>query len=171
MNEKLRKIVTAAVFAALTCAATMLIQIPTLTKGYVNLGDCFVIMAGWICGARWGAAAAGIGSALADIISGYAVYAPGTFAIKAIMAVIAALVLYAFRTHAFTGRLVSAALAEIFMAGGYFAFEWVFITGSFETSVIGIPENLIQGIVGVLASAAVMTALEKTRALSSLRLR
>lgn len=171
MNERLRKIVLAAVFAALTCVATMLIQIPTLTKGYVNLGDCFVILAGWICGAPWGAAAAGIGSALADIISGYAVYAPGTFAIKALMAVIAALVLYAFRSHTFTGRLVGAVSAEIFMALGYFAFEWVFITGSFETSVIGIPENLIQGIVGVLASVSVMTALEKTHALSALKLK
>lgn len=165
MNERLRKIVLAAVFAALTCTATLLIQIPTITKGYVNLGDCFVVMAGWLCGAPWGFAAAGFGSALADIISGYAVYAPGTFAIKGIMAVIAALIAYAFRNHVFTGRLVSAIAAELFMALGYFVFEWIFITGTFETSVIGIPENLIQGTVGVLASVAVMTALEKTKAL------
>ena len=171
MNEKLRKTVLAAVFAALTCVATLLIQIPTLTKGYVNLGDCFVILAGWICGAYWGAAAAGIGSALADIISGYAVYAPATFVIKAIMAVTAALVLYALRSRPFAGRLAGAISAELFMALGYFAFEWVFITGSFEASVIGIPENLVQGAVGVLASVSVMTALEKTRALSALKLK
>ena len=46
MDTRLKKIVTAAVFAALACAATMLIQIPTLTKGYVNLGDGIVILAG-----------------------------------------------------------------------------------------------------------------------------
>ena len=100
MNENLRKIITAAVFAALACAATMLIQIPTLTKGYVNLGDCVVLIAGWVCGAQWGFAAAGIGSALADIISGYALFAPGTFAVKGLMAVLAALIAAAFKHDA-----------------------------------------------------------------------
>ena len=46
MNEKLRKTILAAVFAALICAATLLIRIPTITKGYVNPGDGFVILFG-----------------------------------------------------------------------------------------------------------------------------
>ena len=169
MNERLRKIVTGAVFAALICAATMLIQIPTLTKGYVNLGDCVVLIAGWVCGAQWGFMSAAVGSALADIIAGYAVYAPGTFLIKGTMALIAALLAYAFRHHVFMGRVVSAVTAELFMALGYFVYEWLFITGTFEASVIGIPENLIQGAVGVLSSVAVITALERTKALNILK--
>jgi len=164
MNERLRKIVFAAVFAALTCAATMLIQIPTLTKGYVNLGDCFVLLAGWLCGAPWGAAAAGIGSALADIASGYAVYAPASFVIKAGMAVIAALAAHTLKNHISVSRMIGAVCAELFMSAGYFVFEGAFVTGSFETAVIGIPENLIQGVFGVLSSVAVITALEKTKA-------
>lgn len=169
MNERIRKIVTAAVFAALICAATMLIQIPTITKGYVNLGDCVVLIAGWVLGAQWGFAAAGIGSALADIIAGYAVYAPGTFLIKGLTAVIAALIAHLIRSHGLTARIVSAVTAELFMALGYFLYEWVFITGTFETSVIGIPENLVQGSVGVLSSVALMTALERTKALNLLK--
>ena len=169
MHERLRKIIASAVFAALICAATMLIQIPTLTKGYVNLGDCIVLIAGWVCGAQWGFAAAGIGSALADIISGYTVYAAGTFLIKGTMALIAALVAYAFKHHVTVGRIVGAVTAELFMAVGYFVYEWLFITGTFETSVIGIPENLIQGTVGVLSSVAVITALERTKALNMLK--
>ena len=169
MDTRLKKIITAAVFAALTCAATMLIQIPTLTKGYVNLGDGIVILAGWICGAPWGFAAAGLGSALADILSGYALYAPATFIIKGLIALIAAAIMYAFKERLFIGRVVSAVTAELFMAMGYFLYEWIFITGSFEASVIGIPENLIQGTVGVLASVTVMTALERTKALKMLK--
>ena len=165
MDKRLKTIVMAAVFAALTCAATMLIQIPTLTKGYVNLGDCVVLIAGWMCGAPWGFAAAGIGSALTDILSGYAVYAPATFLIKGLMAVIAAAIMYAFKEREFIGRIIGAVTAELFMAAGYFLYEWIFITGSFEASVIGIPENLIQGAVGVLASVSVMTALSRTKVL------
>ena len=157
MDTRLKKIVTAAVFAALACAATMLIQIPTLTKGYVNLGDGIVILAGWVCGAPWGLAAAGIGSALADILAGYAFYAPATS------------IMYAFKERAFIGHVASAVAAELFMAAGYFLYEWIFITGSLEASLVGIPENLIQGTVGVLASVTVITALERTKALKMLK--
>ena len=44
MNEKkIRKLVLAALLAALVCVATMVVQIPSPMQGYVNLGDC----AGW----------------------------------------------------------------------------------------------------------------------------
>ena len=169
MDERMRKTIMAAVMSALVCAATLVIRIPTVTNGYVNLGDCVVMMSGWLLGAPWGFAAAGLGSALADIISGYPIYAPGTFLIKGIMAVIASLLVYAVREHIAVGRIISSVAAELFMAAGYFMYEWIFITGSFEKSVIGIPENLIQGTVGVLSAFAVMTALERTKVLNMLK--
>ena len=169
MNEKTKKTVIAAMFAALICAATMLIRIPTVTKGYVNLGDCFVLIAAWICGANWGFAAAAIGSALADLIAGYVIFSPATFVIKGIMALIAFFTLKAFASHAAVGRIVSAAAAELFMAFGYFVFEWIFITGNMVSAAAGIPENLIQGGVGLLAAASLMTALEHTKAADMLR--
>ncbi|MCR4780422.1 MAG: ECF transporter S component [Ruminiclostridium sp.] len=166
MNEKLRKTILAAVFAALICAATLLIRIPTITKGYVNPGDGFVILAGWICGGPWGFTAAALGSALADIIAGYTVFAPATFIIKGCMALIAVAGVRVFANHTNVGRIAGAITAELFMAAGYCVFETIFITGSFEAALIGVPENLIQGFVGVLCSVTVMTALEKTRGLN-----
>ena len=63
----LKKIVLAAMFAALACVATMVINIPIpATGGYINLGDCIVILSGWLLGGAYGAAAGGIGSMLAD---------------------------------------------------------------------------------------------------------
>ena len=53
-----------ALFMALCCVATMVIQIPSPTQGYVNLGDCVVLLSGWLLGPWYGIAAAGIGSAL-----------------------------------------------------------------------------------------------------------
>ena len=49
-NKAIRTLVLAALFAALTCVATMVIQIPSPMNGYVNLGDCFVLLAGWVLG-------------------------------------------------------------------------------------------------------------------------
>ena len=70
-DKKIRTMVTAAVLAALSCVATMVVQIPSPMNGYVNLGDCFVLLSGWLLGPWWGAAAGGIGSMLG--IAGYQV--------------------------------------------------------------------------------------------------
>ena len=67
----LRKMVLTALFAALTCVATMLIQIQMpATQGYVNIGDCFVLLGAWVLGPWFGAFAGGVGSALADLLAG-----------------------------------------------------------------------------------------------------
>ena len=39
-QTKLRTLILAAMFAALTCVATMIIHIPSPIGGYFNLGDC-----------------------------------------------------------------------------------------------------------------------------------
>ena len=50
-------------FAALSCAATMVIQIPIAT-GYLNFGDGLCLLAGWILGPWYGfAAGTGLGRA------------------------------------------------------------------------------------------------------------
>lgn len=73
----LKKMLLAALFAALACVATMVISFPIpATQGYINMGDCMVLMSGWILGGLYGALAGGIGSALADLLLGYTVYAP-----------------------------------------------------------------------------------------------
>ena len=75
-DKKIRKLVISALMAALVCVATMVIRIPTPTNGYVNLGDCFVLLSGWLLGPWWGGAAAGIGSMLTDLYQLCARYFP-----------------------------------------------------------------------------------------------
>ena len=85
-NEHIRLLTLTGMLTALTTVATIVIQIPTPTKGYVNLGDTIVNISGWLLGGFYGGMAGGIGSALADIITGYAIYAPATLIIKFFMA-------------------------------------------------------------------------------------
>lgn len=59
-DKKIRKLVLAALLAALVCVATMVVQIPSPMQGYVNLGDCFVLLSGWLLGPWYGFAAGGI---------------------------------------------------------------------------------------------------------------
>ena len=88
-----RALCLAALFAALSCIGTF-ISVP-LPIGYFNLGDIFVLSGAFLLGAPFGAVAAGVGSALADIFMGFVIYAPATFVIKALVAACAAL-LFAF---------------------------------------------------------------------------
>lgn len=89
-----KTLVIAALMAALTCMATMIIQLPTPTFGYIHLGDTFVILCGIILGPVTGGLAAGIGSMMADILSSYAIYAIPTLIIKFVSAFLAG---YAYR--------------------------------------------------------------------------
>ena len=50
MNNNLKKLILAALFAALSCVATMSIRIPTPgTGGYIHPGDAIVILSGVTC--------------------------------------------------------------------------------------------------------------------------
>ena len=70
-THKTKTIITAALLAALTTVATMVIRIPTPTLGYIHLGDGMVLICGILLGPGLGAVAAGIGSMLADLFGGY----------------------------------------------------------------------------------------------------
>ena len=82
----MKNTVLCAMLAALCCLATLVLQIPSPIGGYLNLGDGFVLASAFLLGPWYGALAAGIGSALADLLGGYVQYVPGTFVIKALMA-------------------------------------------------------------------------------------
>lgn len=165
MNTKntTQKIVMAAMLAALTCVATMIIKIPSPLKGYINLGDCVVLLAAWTLSPIYGFLTAGLGSALADLFSGYVVYAPATFVIKGVMALIA---YYGFKLlHKKIGnlpsRIITGIVAEAVMILGYFVFEG-FLYG-FGPSVVNIPANSVQGIAGLILGCVLVKVFEKSK--------
>ena len=163
MNTKTKKIVMAALMAALACVATMIIKIPSPLKGYINLGDCIVLLIGWTLSPTYGFLSAGLGSAFADIFSGYLTYAPATFVIKGLMAFVA---LKGFNLlHKGIGnlpsRIISGIAAEILMILGYFVFEG-FLYG-FVPSLVNIPANGVQGIAGLIIGIVLMKVFEKSK--------
>lgn len=152
MDSKLRKIVMAALFAAFACVATMSIRIPTPgTGGYIHPGDAVVILAGVILGPGWGLLAAGIGSALADLIGGYFIYVPITFAVKGAVAFTAGM-LYKRIGKSPKSRLAAVVLGGvgdiILVAGGYFLCECPLY--GVAASAASVPANLIQGVSGLV---------------------
>lgn len=180
---KTRKLIFAALMAAITCVATMVIKIPTPTMGYIHPGDAVVLLSGFLLGPVYGGLSAGIGSMFADVFCGYFSYAPATLIIKFLTALFAGL---CFR--AFSGKIsgaehrgkrialagVSGIIGEAFMVLGYFVFEiflMAFSTGDgfsassisagIAASAAGIPFNMVQGIFGTITAAILLPFLEK----------
>ena len=156
-----RKIVIASMLAALACVATMIIKIPSPLKGYLNLGDCVVLLAGWMLSPMYGFLAAGLGSALADVFSGYMVYAPATFVIKGAMALIA---FYGFKLLSkkignLPARIITGIVAEVIMILGYFVFEGALY--GFGPSVVNIPANAVQAAAGLILGCILVKVFEK----------
>lgn len=156
-----KKIVMAAMFAALCCVATMIIKIPSPLKGYLNIGDCVVLLSGFMLSPVYGFLAAGIGSALADIFSGYVMYAPATFIIKGLMALAAYFIFKktSKRLKNTQSRIIAGIAAELVMILGYFVFEG-FMYG-FAPSAVNIPANAIQGALGLILGVLLAKIFEK----------
>lgn len=161
MHSNLKKIIVTSLFAALTCAATMSIRIPTPgTGGYIHPGDAAVILSGVILGPGWGLLAAGIGSALADFLGGYFIYVPITFAVKGITAFTAgSICLKLGRTpkSRMMTMLMSGAADILFVSGGYFLCEIPLYGVS--GAAASIPANLIQGISGLILASVLYPVL------------
>jgi uncharacterized membrane protein len=141
-----------ALFAALTCIATMVIKIPTPgTGGYIHPGDSIVILSGIFLGPVYGALSASIGSAMADVIGGYFFYAPATFLIKGFTALLCGYV-YQFVSRSHKSRYPAVFLCGLIdtavISGGYYIFE-IFFYGV-KGALVSIPANLIQGASGLI---------------------
>ena len=162
-NNATKRIVVSAMLCALCCVATMVIKIPSPLNGYLNLGDCVVLLAGWILNPVYGFLAAGLGSAAADLFSGYVVYAPVTFAIKGIMALIAyfGFKLLNKKLGNLPSLIITGIAAEVFMVLGYFVFEG-FLYG-FGPSAVNIPANVVQGLAGLILGCILVKILEKSK--------
>lgn len=139
--------------SALCLVATAVIKLPSPIGGYINLGDCTVLLSGFMLSPMYGFLAAGIGSALADIFLGYALYAPVTFVIKGLMALLV--------SKMGRKRLLGGVLAEILMVSGYYVFEG-FLYG-FGASLINIPANAVQGTVGLILGLILYKGMEKIK--------
>lgn len=170
-KDKILKICVSAMFAALICVATLLIQVPAPNGGFLNFGDCFILIACWILGPVYGFAAGGIGSAIADLIS-YPIYAPGTFVIKGLIAVVASLVAHAFIKKNeklwLVGHITGAIAGECVMISGYTLYDAVFMKLGFAGALVNMPFNLLQGGFGAVLGVVLVQVIARTGVLKKL---
>lgn len=155
-----RAMVMTALFAALGYVATRILQIPTPSGGYVNLGDTVVILGAYLLGPVYGAIAGGVGPALADLLSGYGIYVPATLVIKALMGLAAALLYRALKKQNWA-LVVCGVAAEAIMVIGYWLFDGILV-GSLAGSAAGLPSNFVQAAFGLIVSTLLALVLKRS---------
>lgn len=97
-----RRISVMGFMTALVCVLTMVFQLYIYeTHGYFNFGEIGVYISALLFGPTVGGVAGGLGSALADIFTGYFWYAPGTLVIKGSEGFIVGLLNYLFKKFRF----------------------------------------------------------------------
>jgi uncharacterized repeat protein (TIGR04002 family) len=160
-KSTLYNLVTAAVFAAIIFLATAyLFHIPTgFNSGYIHLGDTFIYLVACILPTPYAMAAASIGAALSDGLTGSAIYVIPTLIIKAI------LVLYF--TSKSTSIINKRNVIAIFLAGitgllGYYLAESVMVN-NFIAPLFEIPIGCIQPIASGILFVVVGMSLDKAK--------
>lgn len=139
---------------AIVTACTMVIRIPVPgTGGYLNFGDIAVIFCGLFLGRTKGAVAAGVGSAVADLIGGFYSFALITLVAKGLEGFLAGCL---GRKHPLL--LIPAGLS---MVSIYFIAE-IFMPGmGYAPALSELPFNLLQAGVGIIFGLGVFKALQK----------
>ncbi len=166
-----KNIAFAALFSALCCVATLLFVVP-LPNGYFNTGDVFVLLAGWCLGPLYGSFAAAIGSGLADILSGFTAYAPATFIIKGLEALLAYLVWAAMKRFVkkekldLLPRTIAVIAGEACMVLGYFLFEWILY--GFGGATLSLVGNTLQGVCCGICAVVLIGVLYPVKAIKIL---
>jgi len=149
---------------ALVAVATMIIKVPIpATQGYIHLGDSMIFLAAILFGKRHGAAAAGIGSALADLLLGYTAYALPTLIIKGLMGYMVGAIADQQKESIFNIRnILAMAVGAIWMASGYLVTATI-MYGDFAAALAtGFPSDLLQGFGGAALFIPLGLALKKS---------
>ena len=141
----------------------------TYIRDVLSLGDGMVLICGILLGPGLGALAAGIGSMMADLIGGYMAWVPGTFALKALTALLGGWLYHRVAgkgMNTITRVVLCGIPAEIIMVLGYFVYEvgMEVVMGSSMGAaaaavVLGVPMNIVQGIAGIIVGVVLLPVL------------
>ena len=162
------RIATLAVLIAVTAVFTYMIRIPVApTRGYINFGDVAIFFTALTFGPVTALVTGGLGTALADIISGYAQWAPFTFFAHGLQGLVIALVAGGSyrRDDGEPSRLGIIPLTLSFLAGTAVMGGIYFVTGGFmvgfPAAAAEIPGNILQNVAGVAVGAPLAVAVRK----------
>ncbi len=155
-------IALSSIFAALVAAATILFVFPIpATSGYFNFGEIIIYIAALTFGPLVGALSGGIGASLADIYTGFGVFAPGTLVIKGAEGIIVGFLnkkLRRYIQNITVCAIIAVLVGGLEMVAGYFLYEQIVLGYGFGGALAEVPFNIVQMLVGLVIAVPIMHA-------------
>ena len=161
-KKQLLRVTYTAIFTAIILLATSIIKFSTgLGEGYIHLGDCFVYLSACVLPFPYCLFAGGLGGALADILSGYAIWAIPTMIIKMLNAVPFAIICRKYKSNKILSKQVvlMTVVSGIITILGYFVAECIlYSVASATLSLLG---NTIQAVASGIIFVIIAKATDK----------
>ena len=158
-DQKIRLMCIAGIFTAIVFVFTAYLHIPSHT-GYTHVGDGFIYLAACMLPLPYAMFVGAGGALLADCLTGYAIWAPGSIIIKTVA------VLFFSRKSAriiSVRNLLALIPAWAVCIGGYYLYE-ALITGNFVAPLSGIPGYITQSVLSSILFVVAGLAMDKLNA-------
>jgi len=157
-NEKLLHMVYAGLFAAMTALLTATLHIP-VGSGYIHCGDAVIYLSAAVLPLPYAVSASAVGGMLADLLSGYPMYAIPTFLIKALLALTFSLI--GGERRLCMKRIAAMIVCGIVSVIGYWITA-VVLYGGWSAQFLGtVPGNCIQAAGSGIVYAVIAMAMER----------
>lgn len=149
-NHLTYKLTINALGIAMVAIATMFLQFP-IPLGYAHLGNCFILLFAIFFGPSTGLITAGIGSALADLLTGYTLWVIPTLIIKSLMGYLIGKIASQDTNKSLKSKYVFLAsiVGIVEMIAGY-TIAGAILEQSIPAGVAQIPGLSIEGLVGIV---------------------
>ena len=159
-NRSALRISLIAVSAAIVAVFTIVIRIPvSATGGYISLVDAGVSFVAYAFGPLTGFIAGGVGTALADILGGYAQWAPISFVVHGVEALVLGLIIR--KMGASIGTKMLAAISAIAIVSlGYLLLTSLFLV-TFAEAAAELPYTARQSSAGAVIGLGLYEAVRK----------
>jgi uncharacterized membrane protein len=148
-----------ALLIALTAVFTLLVRVPTPARGYVNLSDVAITFAALAFGPWVGMVSGGLGTALADLLGGYAPFAPLSLVAHGLQGLVIGLLSRG--RHSLPVMVLAWLAGAIVMVSCYLLGEGLFLTG-WPAALAEVPLNAFQALVGAVGGIPLVIAVRRS---------
>jgi uncharacterized membrane protein len=152
-----RTLAITAIMTAIVFVLTRLVQVPTPARGYIHLGDAGIFFSALAFGPWVGAVSGGLGTALADITSGYPQWAIFSFLIHGAQGWVVGWL--SRKLTGWTGLIASAIIGSIIVVVGYLG-AGMLLSGV-GAAVGELPLNIFQVTAGAIVGVALFAAVRR----------
>ena len=154
MNNNLKKMTLVGLGMAVVFCGTYFFIFPNQIGGYMNLGDGFILLFASIVHPLGGFLIGGVGSAIADVASGFGIFAPFTLVVKGLEGYFVA------KFNQKMNPYICYGCGCLIMIAGYFLTDW-FMQKSLAIAITGLPTNIMQAICGMTIACLLHKVIKK----------